>query len=118
MKVDGTHDDLSLKDIDNKKYIPVSEFPSSFRDLSFSIKDFSKCKTLEEYILKFENNLLKEVFVFDYFKNEKANEIKMGFRFIFQSNAHTITDKEVDDVMQTIINNALEIDSVSIPGLW
>ena len=117
MKVDGTHDDLSLKDIDNKKYIPVSEFPSSFRDLSFSIKDFSKCKTLEEYILKFENNLLKEVFVFDYFKNEKANEIKMGFRFIFQSNAHTITDKEVDDVMQTIINNALEIDSVSIPGL-
>ena len=117
IKVDGTYDDLYLNDIDNKKYIPVSEFPSSYRDLSFSIKNFSKCKTLEEFILKFENNLLKEVFVFDYFKNEKANEIKMGFRFIFQSNDLTITDKEVDDVMKTLINDALKIDSVSIPGL-
>ena len=117
IKVDGAYDDLSLKDIDNKKYIPVSEFPSSSRDLSFSIKDSSKCKALEEFILKYENNLLKEVFVFDYFKNEKANEIKIGFRFIFQSHNFTITDKEIDNAMQTLINDALKIESVSIPGL-
>tara|TARA_B100001248_G_scaffold257493_1_gene240107 strand:- start:2269 stop:4173 length:1905 start_codon:yes stop_codon:yes gene_type:complete len=117
IKVDGTYDDLSLKDIGNKKYIPVSEFPSSSRDLSFSIKDSSKCKALEEFILKYENNLLKEVFVFDYFKNEKANEIKIGFRFIFQSHNSTMTDKEIDNAMQKLINDALKIESVSIPGL-
>ena len=115
--MDGTYDDLSLKDIGNKKYIPVSEFPSSSRDLSFSIKDSSKCKALEEFILKYENNLLKEVFVFDYFKNEKANEIKIGFRFIFQSHNSTMTDKEIDNAMQKLINDALKIESVSIPGL-
>ena len=46
---------------------------------------------------------LKEVFVFDYYKNEKINEIKIGFRFIFQSKESTITDKEVDKAINNII---------------
>ena len=116
-EVDFSFDDLSVKDLSNTQYIPISEFPSSYRDLSFSIKDYSKCKTLEELILNFNHNLLKEVFVFDYYKNEKLNEIKIGFRFIFQSKDRTITDKEVDDVINIIIKQALEHDSISIPGL-
>ena len=116
-EVDFSFDDLSVKDLSNIQYIPISEFPSSFRDLSFSIKDYSKCKILEELILNFNHNLLKEVFVFDYYKNVKLNEIKIGFRFIFQSKDRTITDKEVDDVINIIIKQALEHDSISIPGL-
>ena len=68
-------------------------------------------------LMKTMKNLLKEVFVFDYYKNEKLNEIKIGFRFIFQSKDRTITDKEVDDVINIIIKQALEHDSISIPGL-
>ena len=55
--------------------------------------------------------------MFDYYRNDKAKEIKIGFRFIFQSKVSTITDKEVDKVMHIIINDALKFDSVSIPGL-
>lgn len=115
--VDGSYDNLGIKDIYNKQYTPISEFPNSSRDLSFSIKDFSKCKILEEFILNFEDNLLKDVFVFDYYKNEKMKEIKIGFRFIFQSKDSTITDKEVDSVMNTVINTALKYEKVTIPGL-
>ena len=117
LNIDSSYDDLTLEDIHGKVYEPISEFPSSLRDLSFSIKDFSKCKLLEKYILNYENNLLKEVFVFDYYKNEKINEIKIGFRFIFQSKESTITDKEVDKVINSIIEGALKDDSVSIPGI-
>ena len=70
-----------------------------------------------EYILNFENKLLKESFVFDYYKNEKMEEIKIGFRFIFQSKNFTITDEEVDNVMNIIISGALTHNSISIPGL-
>ena len=101
----------------NIQYIPISDFPCSTRDLSFSIKDYSKCKILEDSILNLRHNLLKEVFIFDYFKNEKLKEIKMGFRFVFQSCDKTITDSEVNEVMDSIIINALNIDTVSIPGL-
>ena len=115
--VDYSYDNLNIKDISYKKYIPISEFPSSNRDLSFSIKDFSKCKTLEEIMLSFENHLLKDAFVFDYYKNENLNEIKIGFRFVFQSKDSTITDDEIKNIMNSIISEALKVDSVSIPGL-
>ena len=72
---------------------------------------------MEEFILTFKNSLLKEVYVFDYFKNKKTNEIKIGFRFIFQSKESTITDKQVDEVMNDVIHGALEIDTVHVPGL-
>ena len=68
-------------------------------------------------MLNFENNLLREVFVFDYFKNEKLNEIKIGFRFVFQSRDTTITDRDVNEVMNQIIKKALIDDSITIPGL-
>ena len=103
--------------ISNKRYIPISDFPSSKRDLSFSIKDFSKCKILEKSVMEYEHELLKEIFIFDYFKNEKVQEIKIGFRFIFQSKDSTITDNEVNDVMDSIIAVALKINSVTVPGL-
>ena len=72
---------------------------------------------LEKLILSYENKLIKDVFVFDYYKNENINEIKIGFRFIFQSKESTITDKEVDSVMDSIIKDSLTIQSVNIPGL-
>ena len=115
--IDNTTFDKNKLNKKNIQYIPISDFPCSTRDLSFSIKDYSKCKILEDSILNLRHNLLKEVFIFDYFKNEKLKEIKMGFRFVFQSCDKTITDSEVNEVMDSIIINALNIDTVSIPGL-
>ena len=52
-------------------------------------KDFSKLNQLNDYILNFDDEFLNEVFVFDYFHNEKHKEIKIGFRFIFQAKSST-----------------------------
>lgn len=110
--------DFSKKEdeIDFVKYIPVSEFPSSYRDLSFSVKEFN-FTALQDYLLNYKNELLKEVFIFDFYENQKNNEIKIGFRFIFQSHTSTITDLEVNYVMEKIIDSCLKIESVMIPGL-
>ena len=117
LKTKYAYDYPNCFDINNKKYIPISEFPCSTRDLSFSVKEFSNCKILENTILSFENDLLKEAFIFDYYKNDIAKEIKVGIRFIFQSRFNTIKDDDVNAVMDEIINKALSIDSVTIPGL-
>ncbi len=117
LEVQSSYDDVTVKDISDIKYKPTSEFPSSNRDLSFSIKDFSECKKLEELLINFDNKLLKDVFVFDYYRNENVGEIKIGFRFIFQSRDSTITDDEVNKVMNLVISDALKIKTVSIPGL-
>jgi phenylalanyl-tRNA synthetase beta chain len=105
------------KDYNFIKYSPVSEFPSSSRDLSFSIKNIDKYYEIQEYLLAYKSNLIKEIFIFDFYNNQKNNEIKIGFRFIFQSTTSTITENEVNDVMETIIKHTHSIDSVTIPGL-
>ena len=99
------------------KYSPVSEFPSSSRDLSFSIKNIDKYYEIQEYLLAYKSDLIKEIFIFDFYNNQKNNEIKLGFRFIFQSTTSTITENEVNNVMEAIIKHTLSIDSVTIPGL-
>ena len=112
--------DLSLPSnlpADFKKYIPISEFPSSIRDISFSLKDFTKINDLDNLIMNYESPLIKERFIFDFYNNIKTGETKIGFRFTFQSSKKTVTDKDVDKVMNEIINKSLNISSVSIPGL-
>ena len=99
------------------QYQPVSEFPCSIRDLSFSVKDYSRYEPLKEYIFNFKDDILKDVFIFDYFLNEKNNEIKIGFRFIFQDSNSTITEIQVNNIMNVIINHTIKDKSVTIPGL-
>ena len=99
------------------KYKKISEQPFSSRDLSFSVSSIKDIKILENYINTFEVEVLKERFVFDYFKNEKTNEYKIGYRFIFQSHNSTITETEVEKIMDTIITESTAIKTVKIPGI-
>lgn len=99
------------------KYKPISDYPSSSRDLSFSVKDINKYYELQDTLLNFKHKLIKEIFIFDFYNNFKNNEIKIGFRFIFQSKSSTITDIEVNEVINQIIDKSLDINSVEIPGL-
>ena len=114
------------KDIDSLKsfikfnniiYSDISEYPSTKRDLSFLIKDNSKKKVLLLVLESFNNKLLKEKFMFDLYEDPKSGNIKVGYRFIFQSDLKTLTDEEVDKVINAIVESTLEIEGIEIPGL-
>ena len=68
-----------------KKYKKYLNFLHLREIYLFLLKIFQNSYALQDYILNFKNELLKEVFIFDYYINEKTKEIKIGFRFIFQS---------------------------------
>ena len=116
-EIDYSYDEINISNIEKMQYVPISDFPSSIRDLSFSVMNYSMSEPLQNLLLNFHHELLKEVFIFDYFLNKKNNEIKIGFRFIFQSTESTITDIQVNQVISEIIEKSLELKSVSIPGL-
>lgn len=115
--IDLSHFEKKSKKIKKFQYIQISDFPSSVRDLSFSVKEPKKLEELVNSILGFNHELLKENFIFDYYCNEKISEVKIGFRFIFQSSESTITDNQVNNVIEKIIKITSKIDSVSIPGI-
>ena len=117
-----SRDILSYKEISSppeffNQYNPISEQPSSYKDISFSITDYSKTDELKNLLLDFKSDLIKNIYIFDYFKNEKKEEIKIGFRFIFQSKTVTLTTAEIDVVYSKIVKKSLAIKGVTIPGL-
>ncbi len=96
-------------------YKPISEFPSSYRDLSFSVKNPLIIGQINNILLNSNAKNLKESFMFDFYKNPKTNATKIGYRFIFQANDRTLTDIEIDKTIKKIIEPILFMDSVSLP---
>ena len=112
------HDYVSInKPLDNFiKYKPISEFPSSYRDLSFSIKKSSNIYSVLNTLSEIKSKFIKHSFMFDFYENKQTNEIKVGYRFIFQSDNRTLTDMDINKEIEKIKKSVLTIESVSLPG--
>tara|TARA_B100000401_G_scaffold223851_1_gene151514 strand:+ start:1280 stop:3187 length:1908 start_codon:yes stop_codon:yes gene_type:complete len=123
--------EISLEDIPNEmfkgskkkrnkmnfiKYNPISEFPTSTRDFSFSIKNLEQYKNVISIIEDFNNQNLKDFFIFDFYLNEKLAEIKVGVRLVFQSHTKTLTDEDIKGSIDDLLKPFLNLDGVFIPG--
>ena len=117
-----TDDILSYKESSQppEKFVqfnPISDLPSSIKDISYSIKNFNKIPELEELLLSYKSDIVKNIFIFDYFHNKNTQETKIGFRIIFQSIDTTLTAAQIELVYNDLINKSLKIDGISIPGI-
>ena len=98
-----------------KKFRGVSEFPSITRDLSFKVTNSLSMSNLIDLIDKKEIDNLKEKFVFDFYFDQKRGQIKLGYRFCFQSFTKTLLDSEVDKYIDDIVESSLNIEGVDVP---
>ena len=74
---------------------------------------------LNAVIKKFlnSNEIMTEAFVFDYFENKKMGLLKIGYRFKFQSLQKSLTDDEVDSVVNNLIKASMSLNGIKIEGL-
>ena len=102
-----------------KKQSKISDFPASYRDLSFSLDSHENLGELSALIKRHKelSELMTDCFVFDLFENKKQNILKIGYRFKFQSIENSITNEETEAVMKPLIKESLQIDGVNIEGL-
>ena len=108
---------LNEEQINFIKYQPVSEFPSSVRDFSFSIVDFKKYNMVINLISNLDDDILKHTYIFDFYENKKIKEIKVGVRLIFQSVLCTLSEEEIQKTIQRLLKPILDLEGVSVPGL-
>lgn len=108
---------LDFKPINFIRYKSVCEFPSSARDFSFSIKDINKFDTVIDKLSNLNSKYLKDAFIFDFYKNKKLDEIKVGVRLIFQSDHGTLSDTEIQKSVNKILRPIIDMEGVSVPGL-
>ena len=108
---------LNEKNINFIDYKPISDYPSSTRDFSFSIDDLSQVKKIINILDEVSDDIIKNSYIFDFYKNEKTKTVKLGYRFIFQSHVKTLSDVEINDKVQNILGPILQMEGVSIPGM-
>ncbi|GAB2705732.1 phenylalanine--tRNA ligase subunit beta [Mucilaginibacter koreensis] len=88
-------------------YQEVSKFPAVRRDLSMLIDASVTFAQLKQIAQKTERKLLKEVSVFDVYQGDKlpAGKKSYALSFILQDEEKTLTDKNIDGIMQKLIYN-------------
>lgn len=101
--------DLWIKTIRKNKitYKEVSKFPSVRRDLSLLIGTDVSFADLKRVAEKTERKLLRSVQVFDVYTGNKlpADKKSYALSFELQDEQKTLTDKQIDSVMQKLILN-------------
>ncbi len=101
--------DLIVRSVRNNKisYAEVSKFPSVRRDLSMLLNKNISFEQLKQIAQKTEKSLLKEVNIFDVYVGDKLPEGKKSYAlsFLIQDEEKTLTDKQIDSIMQKLILN-------------
>jgi phenylalanyl-tRNA synthetase beta chain len=85
----------------------VTKYPSVRRDLSLLVDEKVTFEELKSIAFKSEKKLVKQVQVFDVYQGDKLPEGKKSYAlsFILQDEEQTLTDKQIDSIMQKIIAN-------------
>ncbi|MFT4204545.1 MAG: phenylalanine--tRNA ligase subunit beta [Chitinophagaceae bacterium] len=87
-------------------YKEVSKFPVVSRDLAMVVDKQVNYDQIDSIIKKSNLNKLEAVRLFDIFENEKLgnNKKSIAVNFSFQDTEKTLTDKEIDAMVQKLIS--------------
>ncbi|TND07586.1 MAG: phenylalanyl-tRNA synthetase subunit beta [Bacteroidetes bacterium] len=85
-------------------YREVSKFPSVRRDLALVLDCAVEYKTVEDLAYQTEKQLLREVNLFDVYEGDKIGNDKKSYAvsFILQDEQATLTDKQIEKVMERL----------------
>ena len=89
----------------NIVYSPVNKFPSVRRDLSLLIDKNISFSELESIAKSIKCNILKDINLFDVYTGDKLPENKKSYSlsFIFEDNSKTLTDIQIDKIIDKLI---------------
>jgi phenylalanyl-tRNA synthetase beta chain len=89
-----------------KKYSSLPKYPSVTRDVAFVVSKSVQAGDLETVIKRSGGVLLSRVDLFDIYEGNQISSDKksVAFALEFLSLEHTLTQTEIDNVMQSIIN--------------
>ncbi len=89
------------------RYKEISNFPRVKRDLALLLDESIKFADIKKIAHKTEKNLLREVSVFDVFRDKKLGDGKKSYAvsFILQDDSKTLTDSQIDKIMSKLTSN-------------
>lgn len=85
-------------------YKEIFKYPSSRRDFALLLDESIDFDSIKKIAFKAESEILKSVDLFDFYKGNELEKGKKsyGISFIFQNDLKTLTDKQIDLVMNKL----------------
>ena len=100
---------LVMKAIRSQKvtYKEISKYPAVSRDLALLLDKGVEFAEIERIAYQTEKKLLREVRLFDVYEGKHLPEGKKSYavNFILQDESKTLNDKQIDGIMQKLIQN-------------
>jgi phenylalanyl-tRNA synthetase beta chain len=105
--------DLIIEAVKKNKaveYVEVPKFPEVRRDLALLIDKATKFEQLEQLAFQAEKGLLKSVSLFDVYEGDKLPQGKKSYAlsFILQDENATLTDKQIEKIMEKLMKTYKE----------
>ena len=98
-----------MKVVRNNKvlYKEISKYPAVSRDLALLVDKSVEFAQIEQIARQTERKLLKRVELFDVYEGKNLPEGKKSYavNFILQDEQKTMGDKQIDAIMQKLIQN-------------
>jgi phenylalanyl-tRNA synthetase beta chain len=97
-------DKLSSFTVTIKTFQAIPRYPSTSRDIALLVDEKVTYQQICFIIQSF--SLVNSVVLFDFYIGEQVPTGKksLAFRIVYQSSTHTLTDGEVDEVQQQILD--------------
>ncbi len=92
------------------RYKEASKFPEVRRDLALLVDKTIKFEQLEQLAYQAEKNILKTVNLFDVYQGDKIppNKKSYAMSFVLQDETTTLTDKQIEKVMDKLLKTFKE----------
>jgi phenylalanyl-tRNA synthetase beta chain len=89
------------------RYRELPKYPSVRRDLALLVDRGVKFSQIRNLAHKTERNILKDVSLFDVYESDSLGENKKSYAvsFILQDEIKTLTDKNIDKAMDSLLRN-------------
>jgi len=96
--------------IEERIYSPPSKYPSVVRDIAILTNKETKIVEVMNLINSSGGALIRDIDLFDIYEGENIPDSKksLAFHIIYQSDDHTLTDKEVNNIHQKVIKTLKE----------
>ncbi|MGE0267798.1 MAG: phenylalanine--tRNA ligase subunit beta [Candidatus Omnitrophota bacterium] len=106
----------NMMDLGKRKYVPYSNFPAIMRDVSLSVAQSVNFETIRALAMKEGGDLLKWVSFTELYLGEKIPAGMKGliFSLLYQSDERTLTEGEVNEIHQKILNSLTGILKATI----
>ena len=122
LEIDILYAEIDLTTILNKysnkpiQFKSISKFPEVTRDLSILIDKELKFEKIHKAIKQINQKLIKEIILFDVYDGENLAENKKsyGISFKIQDDEKTLSDKEIENIMNKVIEKLKKEFSVEL----